>query len=132
MTLKGLFALWRTVALDPLRFDVAALGAKTSDVPTILAALGAGDAIKLWFPFAFAAAIAGWVLADRDFRATREMVVGGIVIGAVIVGGWYVSGHIWATCRKTRRRSRRNSSPPTRGAPNRSATRRRSPICWSS
>ena len=94
MTLKGLFALWRTMALDPLRFDVAALGAKTSDVPTILAALGAGDAIKLWFPFAFAAAIAGWVLADGEFRATREMVVGGIVIGAVIVGGWYVSGHI--------------------------------------
>jgi uncharacterized membrane protein YedE/YeeE len=94
MTLKGLFALWRTVALDPLRFDVAALGAKTSDVPTILAALGAGNAIKLWFPFAFAAAIAGWVLADRDFRATREMVIGGVVIGAVIVGGWYVSGHL--------------------------------------
>ena len=42
MTLKGLFALWRTVALDPLRFDVAALGAKTSDLPTILAALGVG------------------------------------------------------------------------------------------
>jgi len=30
MTLKGLFAVWRTTALDPLRFDVAALGAKTS------------------------------------------------------------------------------------------------------
>ena len=33
MTLKGLFALWRTTALDPLRFDVAALGARTSDLP---------------------------------------------------------------------------------------------------
>ena len=94
MTLKGLFAVWRTVGLDPLRFDVSAIGAKTSDVPTILGALGAGDAIKLWFPFAFAAAIVVWVLADSEFRATREMVVGGIVIGAVIVGGWYVSGHI--------------------------------------
>jgi len=94
MTLKGLFAVWRTVGLDPLRFDVGSIGAKTSDVPTILAALGAGDAIKLWFPFAFAAAIVVWVLADSDFRATREMVIGGIVIGAVVVGGWYVSGHI--------------------------------------
>ena len=36
MTLKGLFALWRTAALDPLRFDVAAIGAKTSDLPTLL------------------------------------------------------------------------------------------------
>src|SRR6185436_7199328 len=51
-------------------------------------------AIKLWFPFAFAAAIVVWVLADSDFRATPEMIVGGIVIGAVIVGGWYVSGHL--------------------------------------
>ena len=44
MTLKGLFALWRTAALDPLRFDVAAIGAKASDLPSILAALGAGGA----------------------------------------------------------------------------------------
>jgi len=94
MTLKGLFALWRTVGLDPMRFDVAAIGAKTSDLPSILAALGVGGAVKVWFPFVFAAAIAAWVLANREFRATREMVVGGIIIGAVIVGGWYVSGHL--------------------------------------
>src|SRR5439155_8030835 len=81
-------------ALDPLRFDVAALGARTSDVRSILAALGAGGAVRLWFPFAFAAAIAAWVLADREFRATPEMIFGGLVVGAVIVGGWYVSGHL--------------------------------------
>jgi uncharacterized membrane protein YedE/YeeE len=94
MTLKGLFALWRTVALDPLRFDVAAIGAKSSDLPTLLAALGAGAAVKLWLPLVFAAALAAWVFANREFRAAREMVVGGILIGAVIVGGWYVSGHL--------------------------------------
>jgi uncharacterized membrane protein YedE/YeeE len=94
MTLRGLFAVWRTVALDPLRFDVAGLGAATSDLPSIAAALGAGAAIKLALPFVVAAAVAIWVFADRDFRATPEMIFGGIVIGAVIVGGWYVSGHI--------------------------------------
>ena len=94
MTLKGLFALWRTVALDPVRFDLAPLGTKTSDIPSILAALGLGGGVKLWFPFAVAAALAAWVLASREFRATREMVFGGLVIGAVIVGGWYVSGHL--------------------------------------
>jgi hypothetical protein len=93
MTLKGLFALWRTAALDPVRFDVAAFGAKTSDLPSILAAMGAGGA-ALWFPFAFAAALAAWVFASRDFRATSEMIVGGILIGAVIVAGFYVSGHL--------------------------------------
>jgi uncharacterized membrane protein YedE/YeeE len=94
MTLKGLFALWRTSVLDPLRFDVAALGAKTSDLPALFAALGAGGAMKTWFPFAAAAAIAAWVFASREFRGTREMIVGGALIGAVIVGGWYVSGHL--------------------------------------
>jgi len=94
MTLKGLFALWRTAALDPLRIDVGALGAKTSDLPSILAALGGGDAVRLWFPFVFAAALAIGVLGSREFRATPEMIVGGILIGAVIVGGWYVSGHL--------------------------------------
>ena len=94
MTLRGLFALWRTEALDPLRVDVSAIGARNSDVPSILTALGAGGAVKLWFPLVFAAAIATWVFASREFRATREMIVGGILIGAVIVGGWYVSGHL--------------------------------------
>jgi hypothetical protein len=93
MTLKGLFALWRTAALDPVRFDVGAIGAKTSDLPAILTAMGASGA-ALWFPFAFAAALAAWVFASRDFRATSEMIIGGIVIGAVIVAGFYVSGHL--------------------------------------
>ena len=93
MTLKGLFALWRTTALDPVRFDVAAIGAKASDLPSILKALGAGGA-AIWFPFAIAAALAAWVFASRDFRATKEMIVGGILIGVVIVGGFYVSGHL--------------------------------------
>ncbi|MDH4115099.1 MAG: YeeE/YedE family protein, partial [Burkholderiaceae bacterium] len=79
---------------DPWRFDVAAFGAQTSDLPSILAALGVGGAVRLWFPFAFAAAIAAWVFSNREFRATREMIIGGILIGAVIVGGWYVSGHV--------------------------------------
>jgi len=94
MTLKGLFALWRTAALDPLRFDVAAVGAKSSDLPAILAAVGMGAAVKLWFPFAFAAALAAWVFASHEFRATNEMIIGGILIGAVIIGGFYVSGHL--------------------------------------
>ena len=34
------------------------------------------------------------MFASREFRATREMLVGGMLIGLVIVGGWYVSGHV--------------------------------------
>ena len=94
MTLKGLFAVWRVNGLDPWRFDVAGLGAATSDLPALAAALGAPATAKLALPFLLAAALAVFALKDRDFRASPEMIVGGLVIGLVVVGGWYVSGHV--------------------------------------
>jgi len=94
MTLRGIFAGLRANGLDLVRFDVAPLGAKTSDLPALAAALGTGAAIKVALPFVVAALVAAFVFASRDFRETHEMIVGGILIGAVIVGGWYVSGYI--------------------------------------
>ena len=94
MTLKGLFAVWRVNALDPWRFDVATLGAATSDLPAIATAFGLPALAKLALPFVLAAALGVFVFKDRQFRATREMIIGGIVIGLVVVGGWYVSGHL--------------------------------------
>jgi uncharacterized membrane protein YedE/YeeE len=94
MTIKGLFAVWRVNALDPWSFDVAKLGAATSDLPALAKAFGAPAAAKLVLPFVLAAALGVFVFKDAQFRATREMIVAGIVIGLVIVGGWYVSGHI--------------------------------------
>ena len=94
MTLKGLFAVWRVNALDPWRFDVAGLGAATSDLPTLAATFGLPIVAKIALPFVLAAALAIFVLKDAEFRASKEMIVGGIVIGLVIVGGWYVSGHV--------------------------------------
>jgi len=94
MTLKGLFAVWRVSALDPWRFDVSALGAATSDLPTLAGAFGVPLVAKMAMPFVVAAALAVFALKDREFRATKEMIVGGVIIGLVIVGGWYLSGHI--------------------------------------
>jgi hypothetical protein len=94
MTLKGLFAVWRVNALDPWRFDVSGLGAATSDLPTLAGAFGVPVVTKMAMPFAVAAALIAFVLKDREFRATKEMIVGGVVIGLVIVAGWYVSGHV--------------------------------------
>jgi hypothetical protein len=93
MTLRGVFGLWRANGLDPVRFDFAALGAATSDLPGLAAAAGLAGA-RQWLPFVVAAALLVWTFASREFRSSREMIVGGIVIGAVIVGGWYVSGHL--------------------------------------
>jgi len=94
MTLKGLFAVWRTAALDPWRIDVTGIGAATSDLPAIIGAAGLGAATRAWVPLAVAAALAIYVFKDRDFRATPELIVGGIVVGLVIVGGWYITGHV--------------------------------------
>ena len=91
MTLKGAFAPLRANLLDTLRLDVAA---QSSDLPALAVSAGLASAVRLWLPLVVAAAIALFVFANRDFRTTPELVIGGLVIGAVIVGGWYVSGHL--------------------------------------
>jgi len=90
MTLKGAFAPWRVNGLDPVRIDV---GATTSDLPAIVAVWG-WPAAKYWLPYVVAGAIAAFVFANREFRTTAELIIGGVIVGGVIVGGWYVSGHL--------------------------------------
>jgi uncharacterized membrane protein YedE/YeeE len=91
MTLKGVFAPWRANGLDTVRWDVSA---RTSDLPALAVAAGLGSAVRLWLPLVAAVALGSFVFASREFRNSREMIVGGVLIGAVIVGGWYVSGHL--------------------------------------
>ena len=94
MTLKGLFAVWRVSTLDIFRFDTASFGAAHSDLVSVLGAVSGASAIGPWLAFLVAGAVAAFVFASREFRASPDLIVGGAVIGAVIVGGWYVSGHL--------------------------------------
>lgn len=91
MTLKGVFAPMRANGLDTVRWDV---GASASDLPSLAIAAGVARAVRMWLPLGIAAALAVFIFANRDFRTTPELVVGGLIVGAVIVGGWYVSGHL--------------------------------------
>jgi uncharacterized protein len=93
MTLRGAFAPLRVFGLDTVALDLSNAGAR-SDLGTLAAFAGLGSGARQWLPFVVAAALAAFVFANRDFRGTREMIVGGVLIGAVIVGGWYVSGHL--------------------------------------
>jgi uncharacterized membrane protein YedE/YeeE len=91
MTLKGAFAPMRANGLDAVRWDI---GASTSDLPALAMSAGAAASVRLWLPLIVAAALAAFIFADRSFRMTPEVIIGGLVVGAVIVAGWYVSGHI--------------------------------------
>ena len=91
MTLKGVFAPWRANGLDAVRLDV---GAPTSDLPALAMAAGVAKSVRVWLPLVIAGALAVFIFANREFRTTPELIIGGLVIGAVIVGGWYVSGHL--------------------------------------
>jgi uncharacterized membrane protein YedE/YeeE len=94
MTLKGLFAVWRVSTLDTVRVDTAAFGAAHSDLGDILTALSGASSAKVALSLAIAAAVAAFALASRDFRTSRTLVGGALVIGAVVVAGWYVTGHL--------------------------------------
>ncbi len=92
MTLRGLFAVWRTTALDPWRIDFGGMGAATSDLPALLGALGLAAAAKVWVPVVIVVALLVYVFKDREFRTTPELIIGGVVVGLVIVGGWTITG----------------------------------------
>ena len=94
MTLKGLFAVWRVNTLDTLRLDTSAFGAAHSDLSSVVSALAGGGTFKLVLSLAIAAAVAGFVFSARDFRGSRAMIAGGLIIGAIIVGGWFITGHL--------------------------------------
>jgi len=94
MTLKGLFAVWRVNTLDTLRLDTSAFGAAHSDLPSVVSALAGGGSVKVALSLAIALGVATFALSARDFRETRGMIAGALIIGAVIVAGWYVTGHL--------------------------------------
>jgi uncharacterized membrane protein YedE/YeeE len=96
MTLKGLFAIWRTRWIDPVATDLAAHNIARQDVPTLIASwTGAGLAsVELAVALVLAGALIAFVFADRDFRGSFDHILGGTVVGLVIVGGWYVTGHL--------------------------------------
>ena len=92
MTLKGLFAIWRTTWLDPVAVDLA----RRSDLPTLVGGwtgMGAANAAML-AAGVVAGALLVFVFKDREFRGSFDHILGGTVVGLVIVGGWYVTGHL--------------------------------------
>jgi hypothetical protein len=91
MTLKGVFAVFRVAAIDP----VGATFSGPQDLPSLLApALGLSrNTLVAALGAAIAAGLLAFVFKSRDFR-TFDNILGGAVAGLVVVGCWILSGHI--------------------------------------
>ncbi len=95
MTLRGLFGQFRVSVLQPVATDLAALGIKGQDLPSLLAGTGVDmTTLRMAIAAFFIAALLIFVFKDREFRARFDYILGGIVVGLVVVAGWYVTGHL--------------------------------------
>lgn len=91
LTLKGVFALLRAGAIDP----VNVVFTTPQDLPTLIGTRFGLTLAQMHAVLgtALAALVAAWVLRQREFR-TAENVLGSAVLGAVVVAIWYVSGSV--------------------------------------
>ena len=91
MTLKGLFAVWRIAALDPIGITLAG----TQDLPSLLSRnVGIGKrAAQIGVSLTLAAVLIAFALKSREFR-TADNIASSALIGLLIVAGWYVSGSL--------------------------------------
>ncbi|MDX1375191.1 MAG: YeeE/YedE family protein [Burkholderiales bacterium] len=90
MTLRGLFGAFRVNVLE--QASVALAGGQ--DLPS-LAARAIGGAKATWMTalsLVIGLGLIAFVYASRDFRASFDYTLGGVVTGLVVIGGWWVSG----------------------------------------
>jgi hypothetical protein len=90
MTLRGLFGAFRVGVLERASVTFAA----GQDLPSLLAgATGiAKDTLTALLATVIGGALAAYAYASREFRASFDYTLGGVVTGLVVVGGWTVSG----------------------------------------
>ncbi len=96
MTLRGLFAQWRTTLLDPVSLDLSGWGMKTQSLGELASHLLGleGKTALLLVSSLLCLALLGFVFSDRRFRGNTTQVSGGISLGLLVVAAWYLSGHI--------------------------------------
>ena len=90
MTLRGLFGAFRVGVLERAAITLA----PGQDLPSLLAA-GTGMAkasLTAILAALIGGALAAYAYASKEFRASFDYTLGGVVTGLVVVGGWYVSG----------------------------------------
>ena len=95
MTLRGLFGQFRVSVLQPVAVNFEVYGLKGQDLPSLFAGSGiAVGTLRVAIAAVVAAALLVFVLKDREFRANRDYLAGGVVVGLIVVAGWYVTAHV--------------------------------------
>jgi len=92
MTLRGLFGAFRVGVLEKASITFTS----GQDLPSLLAA-ATGVAKATWTAIVAATlggALAAYAYASKEFRASFDYTLGGVVTGLVVVGGWFVSGKL--------------------------------------
>ena len=92
MTLRGLFGAFRVDVLEKASITLA----PGQDLPS-LAAAATGMAKATWTAILAAViggTLAAYAYASKEFRASFDYTLGGVVTGLVVVGGWFVSGKV--------------------------------------
>jgi uncharacterized protein len=80
--------------IAPTNLNLAQHGIRTQALGDVLAGMsGGGDGARwnLWLGWIVAGAIAAFVFASRDFRASFDNILGGLVVGLAVVAGWYIT-----------------------------------------
>jgi len=92
MTPRGMFGAFRVGVLEKASITFTS----GQDLPSLLAA-ATGVAKATWTAIVAATlggALAAYAYASKEFRASFDYTLGGVVTGLVVVGGWFVSGKL--------------------------------------
>jgi uncharacterized membrane protein YedE/YeeE len=90
MTLRGLFAVLRTLTVDRVSVELAT----GQDLPRLLASGEPGrlDTLRVALGLLLGGGLLAFAFASREFRAQRANLVGALAVGLGVVAVWGVSG----------------------------------------
>ena len=97
MTLRGLFAVLRVAAIEPMTIDLSEQGIADQGLASVLSGwfgFEATNAVRWGIGLLVAALLILWALKQEALRESRDNLVAGIVIGLIITAAWVVTGLI--------------------------------------
>jgi uncharacterized membrane protein YedE/YeeE len=97
MTLRGLLAVVRVSAIEPMTIDLAAQGISDQGLASVLGGwfgFEATSVVRAGIGLLVAAILILWALKQEALRESADNMIAGIVIGLIIVAAWVVTGLI--------------------------------------